>query len=83
MSRTTTITYLGRLVSGDKPLGCELNNRIRKTWASYGTHKQELTSLVYPVKDRIRLLNNTVAPTLLYGNEVWPVTRHVEHNFTR
>ena len=80
--RTSTTKYLGRLVSCDKPFECELNNRIRKAWAAYGLHKQELTSRSYPLKDRIRLLNSTVAPTLLYGSEVWPMTRDVEHQIT-
>ena len=66
--------YLGRLLSMESPHDTELGNRIRKAWAKCMTWKKELCGKSYPLKDRLRLFNATVTPTVLYGCGCWAMT---------
>ena len=49
----------------------ELESRISSGWSCFHKHKQELTGRQYPLRDRLRLFDSTVTPTVLYGCEAW------------
>ena len=83
LADSATIKYLGRLVTCECPNDVELANRMRKAWSAFASHKHELTSIYYPLKDRIKLFNSVVTPSMLYGNEVWPMTKDTEMKITR
>ena len=63
--------YLGRKVCFKNFHEVELEARITAAWSCFHKHKQELTSRFYPLRDRLRLFDSTVTPTVLYGCEAW------------
>ena len=48
-----------------------LNHRIAAAWASFSSHRKELTNKRYPLKCRLRLFDATVTATVLYSCESW------------
>ena len=75
---SATQKYLGRLVTFSEPTTTEVEARIKAAWKKFGVFKQELTTRSYSLKDRLRLFNGTVAPTLLYGSGSWTMTISLE-----
>eukprot|EP00973_Karenia_brevis_P050869 7065207-Karenia_brevis.AAC.1 len=49
----------------------------------FGANKQELTNRRYSVKSRLRLLQATVTPTVLYGSEAWTLTKEMQQKLQR
>ena len=70
--------YLGRKLALEDTYRVELENRISAAWAAFHTHKQELCCRHYRLKDRCRLFEATVTPTLLYGCAAWALTQQME-----
>ena len=70
--------YLGRKVSFDSTQETEIENRIANAWKKFMGLKDELTNKRYPLKNRIRLFDGTVTPTMLYGSAVWTLTKKTE-----
>ena len=66
--------YLGRKLSFKSSCQVELQNRIDAAWAAFHVHKGELCCKHYSLKDRCRLFDATVSPTLLYGCAAWALT---------
>ena len=52
----------------------ELQNRIARGWAKFGVYKSELTDKRYPLKQRLRLFESIITPTVLYGSGSWAMT---------
>jgi len=77
-----SVKYLGRKISFENADGIELGNRTRAAWAKFMSNKQELTSRSYSLKDRLRLLDAIVSPTLLYGCPAWTLTSQQEQTLT-
>ena len=63
--------YLGCKFSFHDRTEKELSHRIAAAWASFASHKTELTNRRYPLKHRMRLFNATVGATVLYACECW------------
>ena len=70
--------YLGRKLAFKDTSRVELENRINAAWAAFHKHKQELCCKHYCLKDRCRLFDATVTPTLLYGCATWALTCKME-----
>ena len=66
--------YLGRLLSLTNPHETELQHRIKKAWAKFGTYREELTNKSVPLKLRCKLFHTVVSPTMLYGCSSWVLT---------
>ena len=47
-------------------------------WAKFMSHKKELCGRCYPLRDRLKLFNATVTPTVLYGCGSWTMTKERE-----
>ena len=69
-----SVKYLGRNLSFKDSTEVEVENRIKCTWKKFGVWKDELTCKNYPLADRLRLFDNTVTPTVLYGSCTWTMT---------
>ena len=52
----------------------ELDHRIQCAWGKFAQWKNELCSRHYPLKDRLRLFDSTIKPTVLYGSKAWVMT---------
>ena len=53
----------------------EIQNRIGKVWAKYGIFREELNDRNVPLRLRLRLVDAIITPTVLYGCEVWAMTK--------
>ena len=70
--------YLRRELCFQNSQQAELDHRIAASWAVFHKHKNELCSKSYPLRDRLRLFEATVTPTLLYGSSTWALTMQQE-----
>jgi len=75
--------YLGRKLCFSDSNRSEIEHRITAAWRKFHSLKQELTGRRYSLKDRIRLFNGAVTPTVLYGSEAWTMTKEVENRVKR
>ena len=74
LARNEKIKYLGRNITFENATVIELSNRIKAGWAKFMQYKHELTKKQYSLKDRLRLFESVVSPTVLYGAEAWTLT---------
>ena len=56
----------------------ELQNRINRGWAKFNSLKSELTCQHYPLKDRLRLFEACVTPSVLYSCGTWTMNAERE-----
>ena len=56
------IKYFGQLVNFKNAEEVEFEHRIKCAWATFTSHRQELTSPTYPLRDRLELFDATVTP---------------------
>ena len=63
--------YLGRKVRFKDPNLAEFDNRVAKAWGAFSKYKKELTDRQHRLKDRLKLFDAVITPTLLYGCESW------------
>jgi hypothetical protein len=66
--------YLGRRFSLFSLHETELDNRIKQAWRKFWAHKSELCGKAYRLKDRLRLFNSVVTPSVLYSCGTWTMT---------
>ena len=59
------IEYIDELITFKNALQVELDHLIECAWATFTSHRQELTSPTYPLRDRLKLLDATVTITPL------------------
>ena len=78
MGHQETTKYLGISLTLNNGAEKELENRIASAWRKFHSYKQELTSRHYNLKDRLKLFNATVTPTILYGSASLTMTKHME-----
>ena len=74
LSPSSSTMYLGRALSLTNTHDTELEHRVRRAWAKFGTMKQELTDKNVPIGLRLKLFHATVTPTILYGAGSWVMT---------
>ena len=66
-----SLKYLGQKISFHHQETTETKNRIRAAWATFRKHKQELTSKNYVLKQRLRLFDAAISPTICYAAGTW------------
>ena len=69
LSLEESTKYLGRKICYKDPHETEFDNRVAKAWGAFSNYKQELVDRRHRLKDRLRLFDAVVTPTLLYGCE--------------
>ena len=78
LPREGSLKYFGRQISFDKPQEKEIDNRIKAAWRKFHSFKGELLDKNYSLKNRLKLFNGTVTPTMLYGCSTWIMTKNLE-----
>ena len=78
LDETEAEKYLGRKLCFGQSSEVELQNRLSAGWAAFHRHKQELCSKHYRTRDRVRLFDAVVSPTVLYGSAAWTLTSAME-----
>ena len=78
LPETKSEKYLGAKVSFQDARGMEFRNRVAAAWGAFHKYKGELCSKSYPLKDRIRLFDAVVTPTMLYACSTWTLTTAME-----
>jgi hypothetical protein len=66
--------YLGRRLGFQDFHDSEIDHRIAKAWAKFHKFKSELCCKAIPIKDRLRLLDAVITPSVLYGSSCWTMT---------
>ena len=75
--------YLGRVLSFDNYHTTEVQNRITCAWRKFHSLRKELTNKHYSLKSRLRLLNGTITPTILYACTSWTLTKDLATTLLR
>ena len=70
--------YLGRKLSFEYCQETELRNRLAAGWAAFHKHKAELCNKFYHLRDRIKLFEAVVSPSVLYGCAALALTQGME-----
>ena len=72
--------YLGAklCLSQADAMDTELDHRIARAWAKFGTFRSELTNKRTNLFDRLRLFGAVVTPCALYGSSSWSLKRQDE-----
>ena len=78
-----SVKYLGQRISFDDAVSTEVKNRLKAGWATFTSHRQELTGKHYPLKQRLRLFDGTVTPTILYAASTWTLTEPLRQQLQR
>jgi hypothetical protein len=60
--------YLGRLLTLDALHDTETSYRLQKGWNKFFAYKDELCGKHISIKDKFKLFNAVVTPTVLYGS---------------
>ena len=74
------IYYLHQLITYQNAVQVEFEHRIKCAWATFTSHRQELTSPKYPLRDRLKLWNDTVTPSLFCASGTWTMTEETKKN---
>ena len=56
----------------------EIRKRISSHWAIFYKYRQELTSINYMLRHRLRLFDAVVTPTMSYASGTWTLTKEHE-----
>lgn len=75
---TSATEYLGRMVTMDSRHDTEISNWIHKGWNKFFAFKSELCGKHISIKDKFKLFNAIVTPTVLYGSAAWTMNSHRE-----
>ena len=67
LAKNESVKYLGQRISFHQQETLEIKSRIRAAWTTFHKYRQELTSMKYMLKLRLRLFDATVSPTLCYA----------------
>ena len=70
--------YLGRNLATKDYHTTELSNRIASGWAAFFKFKHALCDRKLPLQDRIKLLEATVTPCVMYACAAWTMTADME-----
>ena len=70
------IKYLGQFVTVQSKV--ESYHRITCAWATFKSHRHELTPPRYPLRDRRKQCDATVRPSLLCASGTWTMTEEMK-----
>lgn len=71
------ICYLGIMVTKDDRSSCNIISRIRKASAAFSILHNVWRSIHYTNRSKIRLFNINVKSVLMYGCEMWKVSKEL------
>ena len=83
LPHTASQKYLGRKLTFHQSAQTEVENRIASGWRKFFLLKRELTTRSYSLRDRLRLFEGSVTPTVLYGSAAWTLTTELENRLKR
>ena len=83
LASTGAADYLGRRLTCSNVHDTEIDARLDKAWKRFFSLKQELCGKHICLRERIKLSEATVTPTLLYGSTAWTMTVAREHKIRR
>ncbi|CAE8597884.1 unnamed protein product [Polarella glacialis] len=66
--------YLGRLLTLGDFHGTKIQHRISRGWKMFWSLKRTLCDKGHSLRDRLKLFEATVSPTVLYGSGTWTMT---------
>ena len=66
---------MGRLLSAHETQDVELDFRIERAWKKFFAHKSELCGRDFRLRDRLKLFDSVITPTVLYGSGTWTMTQ--------
>ncbi|CAE8692321.1 unnamed protein product [Polarella glacialis] len=66
--------YLGRLLTLGDFHGAKIQHRISRGWKMFWSLKRTLCDKGHSLRDRLKLFEATVSPTVLYGSGTWTMT---------
>ena len=72
------IKDLGQHITLKNAIEVEFEHHIKYAWATFTSHRQELTSPKYPLRDRLKLFDATVTPSLLHASGTWTMTEEMK-----
>ena len=72
------IKYLGQLTAFKDAVQVEFDHHIKCAWPTLARRRQELTSPTYPLRDRLKLFDATVTPSLLCASGTWTMTEEMK-----
>ena len=75
------IEHLSQFITFKNAVQVEFDHCTKCAWATFTSHRQDLTSPPYhPLRDRLKLLDATVTPPLLYASRTWTMTEEMKKN---
>ena len=78
LTRNETVKYFGQRISFYQQETTEIKSRIRAAWATFHKYRQELTSKNYMLKQRLRLFDSTISPTVCHAAGTWAPNKEHE-----
>ena len=73
-----SVIYFGQRISFYQQETTEIKSRIRAAWATFHKYRQELTSNNCMLKQRLRLFDATVSPTVCCAAGTWAPNKEHE-----
>ena len=78
LPQVSTFKYLGTTIDREGGCGTEIAKRIEKAWNRWRELTGVLCDKKIPTKLKVLLYKTAIKPTLMYGNEIWPLTQRQE-----
>ena len=77
MPKCSQFKYLGTTIHQEGGCRKEVELRISKAWNKWRELTGVLCDKKMPCKLKVLIYKTSIRPTLLYGNETWPITGHL------
>jgi hypothetical protein len=78
LPQTISFKYLGTTIHQDGGCRVEVEKRIGKAWDRWRDLTGMLCDKKVPTKLKMLLYKVCIRPTIMYGNEIWPLTKYLE-----
>ena len=72
------IKYFGEIITFKNVVQVEFEHRIKCASATFTSHRQELKSPKYPLRDILKLFDATVTPSLLHASRTRTMTEEMK-----
>ena len=79
---TTAFKYLGTTIDQEGGCGKEVTKRIAKAWDRWRELTGVLCDRKIPTNLKVLWYKTAIRPTLIYGNEIWPITQQQENRIS-
>ena len=68
--------YLGQTIKMEERTKTEVNRRIQAAWSCFGRYREIFKDETLPISLKRQVFNQCIVPTISYGCQTWPITRH-------